>query len=432
MRNSRLFPIFLVVFIDLLGFSLILPLLPFYAETYGASAILVGLLTASYAAAQLIGAPILGRLSDRFGRRPILLTSIGGTLIGFLILGFSDPLGRALAGFVSGGTASVAVQNGIILAIMFLSRIIDGLTGGNISVAQAYISDVTDEKSRSQGLGMIGAAFGLGFILGPAIGGLLSAWGFDIPAFVAAGLAALNLGLVTFMLPESLTPESRASASSRPQPGLSLRTLREALNRPRVGPLLHIRLFFGLAFATFQTIFPLYSQAQLGLDARQTGFVLTYVGVLAALVQGVGVGLLSRRFEDARLIFVGSGLMAAALLAWASTPNVWWMLVVLAPLAAAGGVLNTVLNSALSKSVYTEEVGGTLGLSASLESFSRVVSPSVGGVLLGQVGAWAPGVFAGLLMVWVTSFAWRRLIQNPDPPLQERNENHPIVTPQSS
>jgi DHA1 family tetracycline resistance protein-like MFS transporter len=432
MRNSRLLPIFLVVFIDLLGFSLILPLLPFYAETYGASATLIGLLTASYAAAQLIGAPILGRLSDRFGRRPILLASIGGTLIGFLLLGFSDPLGRMLAGFISGGSASAAIQNGTILGIMFLSRIVDGLTGGNISVAQAYISDVTDEKSRAQGLGMIGAAFGLGFILGPAIGGLLSVWGFDIPAFVAAGLAAVNLGMVTFMLPESLTPESRASASSRPKPKFSLRALWEALNRPRVGPLLHIRLFFGLAFATFQTIFPLYSQAQLGLDVRQTGFVLTYVGVLAAVVQGVGVGLLSRRFEEARLILVGSGLMAAALLAWAATPNVWWMLIVLAPLAVAGGVLNTVLNSALSKSVYTEEVGGTLGLSASLESFSRVVSPSVGGVLLGQVGAWAPGVFASLLMVWVTSFAWRRLIQNPDPPLQERNDGRPIAAPQSS
>jgi DHA1 family tetracycline resistance protein-like MFS transporter len=431
MRNSRLLPIFLVVFIDLLGFSLILPLLPFYAETYGATATLVGLLTASYAAAQLIGAPILGRLSDRFGRKPILITSIGGTLLGFILLGFADPLGRALAGVVAGGVATSALQNGIILAIMFLSRIVDGLTGGNISVAQAYISDVTDAKNRAQGLGMIGAAFGLGFILGPAIGGLLSTWGFALPAFVAAGLATINLVTLTFMLPESLTPEARANMSNRPRPAFSLRSLSEALNRPRVGPLLHIRLFFGLAFATFQTIFPLYSQLHLGLDARQTGFVLTYVGVLAALVQGVGVGLLSRHYEESRLILIGSALMAVALLGWAVTPNVWWMLVVLAPLAIAGGVLNTVVNSALSKSVYTEEVGGTLGLSASLESFSRVVSPSLGGLLLGQVGAWAPGIFASLLMLWVTSFAWRRLVYNPDPPLPERREGQSYPSPQS-
>jgi DHA1 family tetracycline resistance protein-like MFS transporter len=413
--RSRLLPIFLVVFVDLLGFSLILPLLPYYAVTYGATPLLVGLLTASYAAAQLFGAPLLGRLSDRFGRRPILLVSIAGTVAGFLLLGFADPLGRAIVG----KAANVSLVNGVILAILFFSRILDGLTGGNLSVAQAYITDVTEPKDRARGLGLIGAAFGLGFILGPAMGGLLSTWGYAVPALTAAGLATFNLVAIAAFLPESLTPELRARLAVHKRPPFTLSALWQALNRPRVGPLLHVRFFFGLAFAMFQTIFPLFAQYRLGLTARQTGFVLAYVGVLVALVQGVGVGRLVKRFSETNLIMAGVVLMTAALLAWAFTPSLWVMLVVLVPLALSGGVLNTVLSSALTKSVHPEEVGGILGLSASVESLTRVLAPSTGGILLGQLGTWAPGIFGVILMAWVTSFAWRRLVVNPDPPLDQ-------------
>jgi len=420
MRNSRLFPIFLVVFIDLLGFSLILPLLPFYAENYGASSLLIGLLTASYAAAQLIGAPIMGRLSDRYGRRPILLASVAGTLFGFLLLGFADPLGRLLANLLTQGTPTAALQNSMILGILFLSRIIDGLTGGNITVAQAYISDITEQKDRAKGLGLIGAAFGLGFILGPAVGGLLSTWGYAVPAFAAAGLATLNLFMIIFNLPESLTLEMRAKLSEQIRPAFTLSALLKALNRVRVGPLIHIRFFFGMAFSMFQTIFPLYAQSHLGLNALKTGFVLTYVGILAALVQGVAVGRISRRFPDPQIILWGSAVMSVAFLAWAGVSNVWMMLVALTPIALAGGTLNTILNSALTKAVYPEEIGGTLGLSASVESLTRVISPSLGGFLLGSLGAWAPGIFGALMMGWATSFAWRRIVRNPDPILPER------------
>ena len=192
MKNKPLFSIFLIVFIDMLGFGLILPLLPYYAETFGASDTVIGLLVASYAAAQLIGAPLLGRLSDRFGRRPILLISLVGTLLGFLLLGFASTL-----------------------FILFAARILDGITGGNISVAQAYISDVTDSKNRAKGLGMIGAAFGLGFIIGPATGGLLSQWGYAVPAFAAAGLVAINLLMVALWLPESLPPKKELPKPKR-------------------------------------------------------------------------------------------------------------------------------------------------------------------------------------------------------------------------
>ena len=188
MKNTRLLTIFLVVFVDLLGFSLILPLLPYYAETYGASAAVVGLLVASYAAAQLIGAPLLGRLSDRMGRRPVLLLSVAGTFLGFVLLGVAEPLGTWIAGYVAPQAANL-----IIIGLLFFSRILDGLTGGNLTVAQAYITDITDEQNRARGLGMIGAAFGLGFIIGPAAGGALSQWGYSIPAFVAAAVSIIEL-----------------------------------------------------------------------------------------------------------------------------------------------------------------------------------------------------------------------------------------------
>jgi DHA1 family tetracycline resistance protein-like MFS transporter len=306
------------------------------------------------------------------------------------------------------------------------------LTGGNISVAQAYITDITDEKDRAKGLGLIGAAFGLGFIIGPAMGGLLSSfgrnietlyldspitWQFALPAFTAMTIACLNMIAVYFILPESLTEEKRLALSKSKQTGFSVRTLRAAFSRPRVGPLLLIRLFFSLAFATFQTIFPLYALNRFELGVEQTAYILTYVGFLVAIVQGVAVGCLTKTFEENWLIFSAISLMTLSLSAWALTPSVPILLLVLAPLALAGGVLNTVLNSVLTKAVLPEEVGGTLGLSASLESLSRVISPTAGGLLLETLGSWAPGMFGAMTTAWLSIYAWRYLLQDEKSPI---------------
>lgn len=385
--NKRLFLILVYVFIDVLGFSLILPLLPYYAERFEASPTLVGLLLGANAITQLIGAPIIGRLSDRYGRRPLLLVSIGGTVVSFLMLG----LARSLW-------------------MLFASRILDGLLGGNISLAEAYITDVTDRQNRARGLGLIGAAFGIGFIFGPAIGGTLSAGGnYALPALLAAGLAFLNLIGVFFLVPESLPAEQRQGrADKRPQ--VSLGALLEALRRPCVGPLLRFRLFYGLAFTMFQTIFALFAQKRLGLGAQSTSYVLTYVGILVVLVQGGGIGLLTKRFEDRPLILAASVLLALALLAWAFTPSVWFLLVVLVPLALAGGVLNVISSSALTKSVQAKEVGGTLGLSASLGSLARAVSPIAGGFLIDTLGPAAPGIVGAVVMIWLVFVSWQRIL----------------------
>jgi DHA1 family tetracycline resistance protein-like MFS transporter len=434
MQRSRLITVFVIVLIDMLGFGLILPLLPYYAETYGATPTIVGLLAASYAAAQLVGAPVLGRLSDRHGRRPVLLISIAGTFSGFLLLGLAEPLGTGLANLLPAGLVGdnvVPVANGMILGILFASRILDGLTGGNISVAQAYITDITDEENRARGLGLIGAAFGLGFVIGPALGGALSAGErYALPAYTAAALAFLNWIAVLIWLPESLTDKIKAQLARHPTRSvLSVTELWQAMKRPRFGPLLNVRLFYGLAFATFTGVFALFAQYRLKLDSTQTGYILAYVGFLIVLVQGVAIGRLTKRFPENRLILVSVAVLAATLLAWALSFSVAVLLLVLAPLSFASGVLNTVINSAITKSVYPEEVGGALGVSTSIESLTRVIGPLAGGVLLDFSGPWAPGVVGAVLMAWLAFFVWRRFIVNPDPPLPGRGRSVPDQGP---
>lgn len=431
MDRKRLLNIFIIVFIDLLGFGLILPLLPYYADQYEATPTVIGLLIASNAAAQLIGAPLLGRLSDRYGRRPLLLFSIVGTFLGFFLLGLADPLGRIIGTALGSGLSQT---NTIIVGILFFSRILDGLTGATISVAQAYITDVTTSENRARGLGLIGAAFGLGFIIGPAAGGFLSTWGFAVPAYVASGLAFTNIITIYLWLPESLTVEKRKlTASQVSHPKVTIKALLAALNRPRVGPLLNIRFFFGLAFATFQTVFPLFAQYRLNLDARETGFVLAYVGILVALVQGVAIGSITKRISENKLILSSTIIMGLSFFAWAFTPSVVVLLIILIPTAYAGGVLSTVLNSALTKSVSTEEVGGMLGISASLESMTRILAPSIGGYLIGAFGAWAPGILGAGIMGWVVAFTYRHIFLKSDSSTKPRDtnttRNQPIPAP---
>ncbi|MBE0671906.1 MAG: MFS transporter [Anaerolineales bacterium] len=402
MDNKRLFSIILVVFIDLLGFSLILPLLPYYAETFSANQTTTGILIASYALMQLIGAPILGRLSDRFGRRPVLLLSVFGTFLGFLLLGFANALW-----------------------MLFASRILDGLTGGNLSVAQAYISDVTDEKSRSKGLGMIGAAFGLGFIIGPVTGGLLSQWGYAVPAFAAAAISLINLILIYVWLPESLTEEKRNQMPEK-RPAVTLNALLVAFQRPFTGSILITRFFFGLAFAIFQTIFALYALAKFNLTARDTGFVLTYVGVLSVIVQGFLVGRLTNRYREDILITASVVLMGISLLGWALAPSVIWLYVIMTPTALSGGLLNTLLSSTLTKAVAPQEIGGILGLSAAVESSTRIIAPILGGVLLQQIGTWAPGIFGAVLMAGVSVYVFIKIYNHPIVATFKQNKTAPI------
>jgi MFS transporter, DHA1 family, tetracycline resistance protein len=385
--NKRLLNVGLIVLIDMLGFALIVPLLAYFADSFGATAFQTGLLVASYAAMQMIGAPILGRISDRFGRRPVFLISILGTFIGFLILAFANSLG-----------------------ILFFSRILSGLTAGNISVAQAYIADVTDEKNRARGMGMIGAAFGIGFILGPVLGGTLSVYGFDVPALVAAGLCFINLLTVFFWLPESLTSERRAALMTQQRADLSFGALFAALQHPSVGPLLRVRIGFAVAFNSFQSVFALYTLTKFGLTAQQTGYILAYVGVVLVIMQGGLVGPLSARFKESSLLFAFIVFATIGLVGWAVAQTVPVMLVAMFPLAIGAGSFNAVINSAISKAVRHEEVGGMLGFSAGLESATRIVMPALAAYLLGRYGPSSPGYMASIVMMITAAYSYLNLI----------------------
>ena len=391
MRRSLIL-ILIFVFIDVLGFSLILPLLPYYAADFDASSLMVGLLLSANALTQMLGAPMLGRLSDRYGRKPLLVASISGTVISFLILGWANSL-----------------------AILFLSRVLDGFLGGNVSLAQAYITDSTTRENRATGLGLIGAAFGVGFIFGPALGAVLSAGGnYSLPAFAGAGLAALNLIGVLIWLPESLPPEKRSPSGKASLPKFSLSALVGALRRPCVGPLLSVVLVYGLAFTIFQTMFSLFTQQKLGFTAQATGYVLTYVGVLVVLVQGGGIRWLSKKFTDKQLIFAGAVLLTAGMLGWAFSNSLTSLLIALAPLALASGMLRVSTNSSLTKSVVQSEVGGILGLSASMNSFTQVIAPLIGSYLLDEISPAAPGVLSALLMVGVVLITWTQILPVPE------------------
>lgn len=403
MQNKQLGTIFLILLVDIMGFGFILPLLPYYAKAYEANEIIIGLMVASFALMQFIGAPILGRWSDRIGRRPVLLVSIAGTALGFLILAIAEPLGLSLFGKTHLGSLAV-------LTLLFLSRILDGLTGGNISVAQAYITDVTDESTRAKGLGMVGAAFGIGFIIGPAFGGFLSNWGYTVPAYAAFAVALTNLVLVYLILPESLTAEKRAAMRAQVTSSFNLLSLWHSLSRPKVGALFKMRFFFVLGSGMFQNIFSLYAAgAPLSLNAQQTGYLLTYVGLLSAIIQGGIMGQLTKRFSEIQLALVSAALLTAALFGWALAQSVPSFMVVIAVYSFAASVLGTMISTLLTKSVEPFEVGQVLGMGASYDSLTRILSPTLGGWLLSQFGGSGPGLFSGILMACVAVYMWRNL-----------------------
>ena len=390
MRDRRLLIIFAVVLVDMLSFSIVLPLLPYLAREFGATATTIGLLTATYPFAQFFGAPLLGGLSDRHGRKPVLMLSIAGTALGFVILATANAL-----------------------PILFLGRFLDGLTGGNVSVAQAYIADITEPEQRGRALGIIGAAFGMGFILGPITGGLLSGISYTAPAWAGAALALTNLVLVATLVPESLSAEDRARLSARKRRIFDIPALRAALSHHRVGPLLTIRSSTALSNAIFETSFVLWAIAALGVTARTTGLLLGYVGVLSVFVQAFLIGRLTKRFTDDWLVVGAIALAGASLTLWGFVSNLPVLLVLMPAISVGIAVGNTVMTSALTKAVDRDEVGGTLGIQTSILSFARIVAPIVAGLLLQHGPVWGPGVVAGALGLGMVPYAWKTLCVRP-------------------
>lgn len=381
-RKPSLIPIFLIVFVGLLGFGIIIPLLPLYAKYFGASPLTAGVLLATYSLLQLIATPYLGALSDRIGRRPVLIVSQIGTVLAFVLLGVANSL-----------------------PLLFLARMLDGVSGGNISTAQAYISDVVEEKNRAKAFALIGVAFGLGFILGPVIGGVLSDGNnFYRPAFVAAAISLVSLLLTIFWLPESLPPDKR---NQQRQPSIiDIQGLRQAWRTEQLGLLLVIFFVFTLVQASFESIFSYFGNLRFGFGPREVGYLLGYVGVLGVLVQGGGIGPLVRRFGERRVLQLGLALSAIGFVLSGLTGQLGLLLVALAPVSFGLGVATPTTNSLIARESPPTERGRVLGISQSMSALARVVGPLVGYVAL-EAAEWLPFMLAALLSLIACGLALR-------------------------
>jgi DHA1 family tetracycline resistance protein-like MFS transporter len=360
--TAPLIIIFLTVFIDLVGFGMVIPILPFYAETspFNATPFEIGLLLSIYSWMQFFFSPVLGRLSDRFGRRPLLFISLVGSVIGYLVIGLANTL-----------------------FLVFLGRIISGITGGNISIAQAYVADVTTKENRSKGMGLFGAAFGLGFILGPAIAGVLSKYGVQVPFYFAAVFSSISAAGVYFVLPESLKPGVvHEGAEHRDRIAELLGSLRE-----RDFGMVNLVYFLLVAsFSIMTYAFVLYTAYRFGYNAEQNGYLFALVGLISVVGQGALFHRLAKRFGEAAVSAAGCLLMCGSFFAMPfigpTEGGLTGLLAVCTFMAFGNALASPALTSLASKVSAEHKQGSSLGILQSGASLARAVGPMIGGVLL--------------------------------------------------
>jgi multidrug resistance protein len=352
-KKAQLGIIFLTVFIDLIGFGIVIPILPLYAKHFGASESVNGLLVGAYSAMQFLFSPVLGKISDRVGRRPVLLVSLLGTCVGFAIMGFAGSL-----------------------LWLFVARIIDGISGGNISTAQSYIADITSPEERTKAMGLIGAAFGLGFVLGPAIGGILSGYSIAAPFLFASGLALLNAILVFIRLPESLDPEHRVQAEDRAP-------ISEVFRHGWHLPALMASYFFAIAgFAMMTTNYALFTHQRFGYDQKQNGYVFAFIGIIGALVQGGLLRRLVKKQTEKSLAVAGVVLLILGMACLPLVHTLTTLLIATATIGIGNSFVTPTLNGLASRSAERTWQGRVIGLMQSAGSLARWLAPMLAGWLL--------------------------------------------------
>ncbi len=360
--------ILLTVFIDMLGLGILIPVIPFIVRQFSESAFTVGLLSMSFALFQFVAAPVLGRLSDRHGRRPLLLVSLFGSAIGYVLFGFARSL-----------------------AMLFAARVVDGISGGNISIAQAYIADVTEPKDRSRNFGLLGAAFGMGFIIGPAIGGALSHyWGLSAPAFFAAGLAFFNTALGFFVLPETRPVEKRTHAPMTLKALNPIGNVLRGIRHEHLGSVFMAIFAFNVAFSGLQSNFSLFTLARFGWGPSQNAVLFSVIGISGALTQVVIMRRIVKHFRDQSIATAGLMLQTAAYAAL-SVAHARWLVFVSSSLTAVGvGITTPTLSGIVSNSVSDQEQGVMLGTTQSVAALTRIVGPLWAGFVFDWLGPGAP------------------------------------------
>lgn len=406
---KKLVPVLVVVLVDILGLTILIPILPYYAITFGADALIIGLVAAAYPAMQFMFVPILGSLSDRIGRKPVLATAQMGTFISLMILGFSNALW-----------------------MIFLSRILDGITGANLATAQSVITDSTDDANRAKGLGLIGATFGIGFIFGPVLSGLalwVSGNNYSAPAFLAAGFAFVSFLLTTFMLEETHPPEKRGLPD--PSRKRNFRRMWEFMIHPTLGILFLFVFLNQVVFGMFQITFAPFTLNKLGLNSLGNVIFFTAFGIVSTVMQGGFAGPLNKRFGERKLVFAGLLLFGTGFLLAGFTPtqpvswysrdalilelqqgtetstdedlaekiqllppegaeqgnfSLYYLLIAFIPVSVGIGVFSPNVSSLLTKRADKTQIGEVLGVSAAFTALGSVFGPIVGGGIFDFLG----------------------------------------------
>ncbi len=376
--NKALMTVFLIVLMDLLGFGIILPLLPFIAERFGAKEFEIGLLAATYSLFQFISAPIMGRLSDKFGRKPMLIVSQLGSAVGYVLLGLSGNM-----------------------ILIFISRIIDGFTGGNISIAQAYIADVTEPKDRAKGMGLIGAAFGIGFIFGPAIGGLLSKFGFEVPALFAAFIALITTTCTALFLKETVNVKV-AQKSERTK--FSFKAIQHVLSLETVGLMVGTFFLLNIAQTIMQGMFALYSQHTFNIGPDSIGLIFAYMGIMSVIMQLKVLPWLIKKWGERISLTYATLIWSIGFFALPLITNPLYLAFIFPLFAIGSGVSNPTIQAIASEKVRKEEYGETMGIIQSFGSLGRIIGPILGGELFAILGSKSP-FFTGAGLIFFV-FLW--------------------------
>ncbi len=387
-EKNKIYIILIILFTETLGFTIVIPVLPFLGLNLGLDELQVGLIMSIFSICQLVASPLTGKLSDRFGRKPILIFSQMSTFIGFFLLGIANSVW-----------------------LLVLARLVDGLLGSNMTVSQAYISDVTEPKDRTKYYGYSSAVFGSALIFGPLMGGVLSNISLSTPMFLAAGISLISIFLVIFFLPESLDKNKRGG-KIKINDIIPVREAKKFFSKPESRNNLLLFFIYSLGFMIFISTFPLLAKIQLNANPQEVGYYLTWVGILRVLLQFFLVDLILKKFGENRTMAAGIWALIICMILMSFSNNYWFVFIPLVFLGFGTGVCRPILSSRLSKSVKKEETGSIMGVNNALNSFSQIITPIVGGAVLKNLPSILLPIMSAVIFIFMFIF-WKIVTKNP-------------------
>ncbi|MFX1363945.1 MAG: MFS transporter [Promethearchaeota archaeon] len=401
--RKKILIIFIIMFTEILGYSILMPLLPFLGLSLGLNPFQIGLIAAIFSLCQLFASPITGKLSDRFGRKPILIFSQISTLIGFLLLGMATNVW-----------------------ILIAARLVDGLLGSNMTVSQAYLSDISSPQNRTRVFGYSSAVFGLALTFGPFIGGTLSVISYSTPMFLAAGISLLSIILVIIFLPESLT-EKKDRFSLRFEDVIPIKEARRFFKSSIIRSLLLIFFIYNFGFFIFISTFSLFAQARLAISAQEVGIYMAWIGITRVLFQSLLIDPLLKKISENALLFSGFISLIFSMIILAFTSNVIIIFIPLFFLSYGTGVGRPILSSKLTKTVKREETGSIFGVNNSLTSIGQIFCPILGGLIITYLPSGILPLTSSIILILIFLF-WRKAFNKPKFEIKDKIESESLQT----